>query len=208
MELPASIFLLAHDPQRGRLVGRGSLGYVIRAAALSQLWLSGHLSDQDGKSTVVNRRPPSEPFLAAVLEQIAGSKPRSWRHWIAKDVGAAVGAVSRQLEQQRIIHVESRRILGVFPTTRTTVRDPRIPKRVHRAVVTSARGGLPISRVSALDAALVALVVHGDMSTVLGRADRRDHKDRIEKLAARSGPVPPALRKLLKERQAALSGGG
>ena len=45
--LPAQLYLLAYDPRRERLTARTQLGYLMRAAALTDLRLGGHIADQE-----------------------------------------------------------------------------------------------------------------------------------------------------------------
>jgi Golgi phosphoprotein 3 (GPP34) len=75
--LPARLYLLAYDRRRQRLTARTQLGYVLRAAALADLELRGNLTDQDGKARVAGDRVVADPVLDAVLQEIAGSRPRS-----------------------------------------------------------------------------------------------------------------------------------
>jgi hypothetical protein len=203
--LPQRIFLLAYNPDKGK-VGIGThLGAMLRAAALTELYLAGHLTDRGGRAAVVDvRRPLGDPVLEALLEEIASSKPRKWQSWVDRGHRAAVGAVRGQLGENGVVRLEPRRILGLFPTVRVTLRDPRLRKRLLGLV----RGALkdPIGRVEAADAALVAIVAAGDLTLVLDRKTKRADKRRIEQLTELSGPIGPALRKAVQAAQAAAAG--
>ncbi len=85
--LAAQLFLLAVDPGRRRLTGRGELGYVLRAAALVELQLSGHLVDDGGRPSASGGPPVPDPLLDAVLRQVAADPRRRWRYWVRKDAG-------------------------------------------------------------------------------------------------------------------------
>ncbi|GGK01799.1 hypothetical protein GCM10010123_34630 [Pilimelia anulata] len=202
--LPQRMFLLAYDPDKGRIRAGGNTGAVLRAAALADLYLSGHLADERGRVAVVGvRRPCPDPVLAAVLDEVAGARPRKWHTWVGRRQRAAVGAVRQQLGDGGWVRLEPHRILGLFPTVRVTVRDPRVRKEL----VSRVTGALssPVGRVEPADAALVALVAAGDLHGVLDRRTKRAHKQRIRELTERSGPAGPALRKSI--RDAAASGG-
>ena len=50
MELTSQVYLLAYNTDRRKLTCNGYLGYVLRAAALTELLQLGALSDADGKA--------------------------------------------------------------------------------------------------------------------------------------------------------------
>jgi hypothetical protein len=212
--LPAELFLLAYDTRKGKLTERSHLGYILRAAALSDLWLSGHLVDTGGKAEPGKAKTaPADPLLGAVLDQVAHAPGKPWRHWIRKDQRAAVHVVRDQLETDRVIKVEKYRALGVFPATRITLRQAQLPARLASRVSGAVRGSQPLRRVDPHDAALAALAAAAELRVVLSRAQRRDAKARIAQLTEAAGPVPPALRKVIRDVNAATaaaasSGGG
>jgi hypothetical protein len=206
--LPAELFLLAYDTRKARLTRRSQLGYVLRAAALTELWLSGHLVDADGKARPGKAKPGVlDPLLGNVLGQVENAPGKKWRHWIRKDYRATVHVVRAQLAAERIIKVEQHRVLGIFPATRITLRHPRLATRLASRVNTATRASQPLSRVGPHDAALAALVAAGDLKVVLSGAQRRQAKVRLAQLTEAAGPVPPALRKVIREANAAAAGG-
>ena len=195
--LPARLYLLAYDPAKGRLTGRSRLGHVLRAAALVDLWLRGHLQEADGRPQANARAPlPTDPVLAAVLDDIAESKPRPWRHWIRRHGEATGAAVTEQLAAGRWIEVQPHRLLGVLPSSKVTVRDPHVLAGLGDRVRAALRGTTAVTGVDPLDAALVALAAAGELSTVLPKAQRREHEQRIAALSEVAGPAVPALRQL------------
>jgi hypothetical protein len=198
--LPQRIFVLAYNPDKGR-VGMGThLGAMLRAAALAELYVNGHLTDERGRAVIAVRHPCHDPVLDALLEEIAGSKPRTWKSWVAHRHGAAIRAVRQQLSDGGWARLQPHRVLGLFPTTRVTIRDPRVRKELLGRV----NGALkkPIGRVDPADAALVAIVAAGDLTLVLDRRTRRADKRRIQELTELSGPVGPALHQSVQEAQA------
>jgi hypothetical protein len=198
--LPQRIFVLAYNPAKGR-VGMGtSLGAMLRAAALADLYLKGHVTDERGRAAVGVRHPCLDPVLEALLEEIAGSKPRKWQSWVGRRQGVAVRAVRQQLGDGGWVRLEPHRVLGLFPTTRVTIRDPRVRKELLGRVNDALKK--PIGRVDPGDAALVAIVAAGALSLVLDGKTKRAYKRRIQELTELSGPIGPALRKSLEEAQA------
>ena len=190
--LPARLYLLAYDKRRQRLTARTQLGYVLRAAALADLELRGDLADEDGKVRVVADRRVEDPVLDAVLQEIAGSRPRTWGHWVRAGQRATKRAVRDQLDAGRWIRVEPRRVLGLFPAATVTLRDPRALSRLTLNAARTLHGGRPAERLDRRDAALVALAAAGELP-LLSRRQRREQRRRITRLTERSGSAAPAL---------------
>ncbi|MFA1539058.1 GOLPH3/VPS74 family protein [Actinomadura monticuli] len=200
--LPARMYLLAYDLRKRKMTGGGArLGYVLRAAALTELYLDGRLGEE--RRRPVPGTPGDDPY--GVLAQIAASRPRSWQHWVRKDARALVGTVRDELVRDGWIRVRERRALGLFPRQEVTVKDPRVVKALWGGA-SSALRGRPVAHVNSYDAAAVALAAAGELSSVLPASDRRRHKRRIEELTARSGPAAPAVRKLISRLNAAAAG--
>lgn len=202
--LPQRIFLLAYDPAKGRVRMGTSLGAMLRAAALADLHLNGRLTDERGRVTVGDRRPCHDPVLDALLEEIAGAKPRSWQHWISGRQRATVSAVRQQLSDGAWVRLQPHRVLGLFRTTKVTIRDPRVRKELLVRVNNALKK--PLGRTDPADAALVAIVAAADLSLVLDRQARRAYQRRIQELTKLSGPAGPALREAIQA--AALGEGG
>lgn len=201
--LPARMFLLAYDLRRQRMCKGGArLGYVLRAAALTELYLDGRLGEE--RRRPVPGTPGDDPY--GVLAQIAASRPRSWQHWVRKDSKAIVETVRDELARGGWIRVRTRRVLGVFPRREVAVTDPRVVKALWGGA-SSALRGRPVAHVNSYDAAAVALAAAGELKTVLPGADRRRYKRRIQELTARSGPAAPAVRKLIRQEDAATAAG-
>jgi hypothetical protein len=203
--LPQRIFLLAHDPDKGRIRVGTNLGAMLRAAALADLYLNGHLTDQRGRATIDVRHPCHDPVLDALLEEIAGSRPRKWQTWVGRRQRPTVNAVRRQLGDGGWVRLEPRKILGLFPITKVTVRDPRVRKELLGRVSSALKK--PISRTDPADAALVAIVAEGELKLVLDRRTKRANKRRIQELTELSGPIGPALRKAVQAAVAAGAAG-
>jgi hypothetical protein len=201
--LPQRIFLLAYDPDRGRVRTR-HLGAMLRAAALAGLYLDGHLTDERGRAAVDGRRPCHDPVLDALRAEIAGAKPRKWRSWVDRGQRAAVRAVRQQLSDGGWVRLEPRRILGLFPTVKVTVRDPRVRKELLSRV----NGALkhPAGRADPADAALVVIAAVGGLTLALDRRTKRANKRRIREFTELSGPIGPALHKSIQAADAAAAG--
>jgi Golgi phosphoprotein 3 (GPP34) len=204
--LPARLYLLAYDKRRRRLTARTQLGYALRAAALADLELRGNLADEGGKVRVADDRPVGDPVLDAVLQEIAGSRPRGWGHWVRAGQRAIKRAVQDQLDAGRWIRVAPRRVLGLFPAATITLRDPRALSRLTLIAARTLHGGRPAERVDRRDAALVALAAAGELP-VLPRRQRRAQRHRITRLTERSGSAAPALHKVVQLVKGSAGGG-
>ncbi|URM94354.1 GPP34 family phosphoprotein [Actinomadura madurae] len=200
--LPARMFLLAYDLRKRKMTSGGTrLGYVLRAAALTELFLDGRLVEERGRP--VPGTPGDDPY--GVLAQIAESRPRRWRHWVCKDAKGIVTTVREELVRDGWIRTRRRRMLGLFPYYEVTVKDPRVVKALWGGA-SSALRGRPVAHVNSYDAAAVALAAAGELKSVLPEPDRRRYRRRIEELTARTGPAPAAVRGLIREEEAAAAG--
>ncbi|WP_328708526.1 GOLPH3/VPS74 family protein [Microbispora hainanensis] len=202
--LTAQLYLLAYDPRKERVVTNFRFPYLLRAAALTDLLLTGRIADDGGKVRVVSEERLADPVLDGLLHQIAQSGPRPWRHWIGKDTRATARAVRDELETKRWIRVELRQPFLVFNRSHVRVRDTRVVKRLATQVSAALTG--PVSRVGDHEAALVGLAAAAELGTILPRARRRAYKQRIALLSERGGPATPALRKVIQQAHA-MSGG-
>ncbi|MFJ8738584.1 GPP34 family phosphoprotein [Embleya sp. NPDC127516] len=212
VSMARQVFLLAYSPERRRLLSRAHLGVTLQAAALYDLYERGLIRDDDGKVTVTARRGTvvAHCDLAAdLLARITASeRAHRWRHWVKKGARQAVGRVGAHLERERLIRYETYRLLGIIPTRRIVLRQPRLRTEATKAMWGALKGTQPITRVPAADAALAALAFEGQLRVVLGGRERRAAKGRIRELEAGLGPVPETLRKVVRDRNAADAGAG
>ncbi|TCC36742.1 GOLPH3/VPS74 family protein [Kribbella sindirgiensis] len=205
--LAARLFLLAYDPERGRLTARSKLGKLLRAAILVDLQLSGHLEDDNGRARLTTRASaPVDPVVAGVLAELRAVGPRRWRRWIDRRGGVTVRQVRDELARAHLIRVEPYRVLGIFPSARITLRHPLVRRHILQSARDTLRPSRLVSRVDLRDAAIVVLASTADLRTVVTKDQRTRHKDRLAQLAVRVGPVVPALKKSLQQAQAAAGG--
>lgn len=204
--LAARVFLLAYDPEKGRLVGRSKLGKVLRAAVLIDLQLTGNVIDDGGRARVATAPLPADPLAANVLEELRAVGPRRWRHWIDRRGGATVRHVRDELARAHLIKVEPHRLLGIVPADRITLRHPLVRRHVLQSARDTLRPSRVVSRVDLRDASVVVLGATADLRTILTKDQRTRHKDRLAQLAARVGPVVPALKKSLQQTQYSAGG--
>ena len=178
----------------------------MRAAALVDLMLGGHLVDDGGRARVTNAPVPADPVLAGVLEEMRAAGPRRWRYWVERRPGATVRRVRDELDRARLIKVEPHRILGIFPADRITIRHPLMRRQLLQAAHDTLRASRLVSRVDLRDASIVVLASTADLRTIVTKEQRIRHKDRLAQLAVRVGPVVPALKKALQQTQYSAGG--
>jgi hypothetical protein len=199
--LPARLYLLAYDTEKNRLTAGSRLGLVLRAAALTDLYLAGRVTDENGKARADgDPRPAGDPVLDEMLQQLAGHKPRSWQGWIGHG-RPAIRTVSTELEAGLFIRVEHRRILP----DRVELRDPYAVRQYAEELRAELRR--PSSRPEPRTAAVLALADRGEITNLISRAERREHRQHLDELAACTGPIADALRKAWRARQAAQASG-
>ncbi|MBK1783152.1 GPP34 family phosphoprotein [Prauserella sp. ASG 168] len=210
--LPARALLLAFDRRKQKLTGKGQLGHLLRAAALAELVLHGHLTDDGDKAHPVTAPPgPADSVLRHVWDQIEQDPPRAWRRWVAKDRARTMELVHAELVAARVVRVERHRVLGLFPATRVTLRQPHVARRLGEQVGRAVRGSQPVGRVDREIGALAALASAAQLAAVFSGRERRRFTGRIGELGGGSvAPVVTALRKAVSAQHtaAAHSGGG
>jgi hypothetical protein len=199
--LPARLYLLAYDPEKNRVTAQSRLGLVLRAAALADLYLAGRVTDENGKVRAAgDRRPTGDRLLDEVLQQLAEHRPRSWQGWIARGQ-PAVRTVRTQLEAGLCIRVEHRRILP----DRVELRDRPAVQRYADELRAELRR--PASRTEPRTAAVLALAARGEISTLISRSERREHRQQLDELAVYTGPIADALGKAWRDKQAQMASG-
>jgi hypothetical protein len=204
MSLPQKLYLLAYDVGRQRLGSRLELGYALRAAALVDLAHRGHLSNQDGRVQVEDPHC-ADHVLNAVLTQIAGTTPRSWRHWVRAGHRSITGAVQDQLHVLGRIDVRHHRRVKVLPVTTVTIPDLQPVLRITNDVLRPL--GDDTTEANPDDRALLVLAVIAGLPSLRSRTTSRAHRQRINQFASLDCPAIPALRSVIRGMRAASSGG-
>lgn len=83
--LHGQLYLLAYDRTRHRfdLDRRWLLGFGLRAAMLTDLFLTGHLRDDDGIACRATASPPGDPLLCSVFNTVDVKWPKTWAWLVA-----------------------------------------------------------------------------------------------------------------------------
>ena len=206
--LPSRVYLLAHDPARQKLTSRDRIGLTLLAAALADLYLGGQLTDDNGRPRTTGTPVTGDPVLADLLARIAGAKPMAWHRWIGKGERHFRAQVRDHLVQQRIIRVEPRRVLGIFPSERIIVPESRLVARLRHTVDHTLRGSAGFTSGSdRRDATMTALAAAAKLRQVIDRKLASERKHRLDQLSETAGPVIAALHKAIRHKQASAAGG-
>lgn len=169
MDLPqtlhSQLYLLAFDRDHHRFDG-GNLslfGFALRAAMMTDLYLTGYLEDKDDNPHLRSDTPPNDPVLAAAFDQIRGS---GWAQLIAENQSKAPHVVRDQLQATGWLHVQRRRVLGLIPTTRVALRDNDIVSGLAHQVTEALRNAIDGRPADPRPLAVGMLGVLGQMPTV------------------------------------------
>ncbi|MGK4595141.1 GOLPH3/VPS74 family protein [Amycolatopsis sp. w19] len=205
--LPQRMYLLGYDTEKNRLDPAGAVvrGSLLRAAAVADLVLAGLLSDRDGKAerTAAAGLAQEDPFLAKVLEDAPGTKPRRWLTVVDRDWHRAEDIVRDQLATAGTITVGRHRAMGIFPVRDIALADPRVAEGLRGRVRDVVLSGQDPTAVPIEDAVLAVLSAEGDVHTVFSAKENRVHRSAIKALAAHVDTVLPGLRKAVRYSVAA-----
>jgi hypothetical protein len=145
--LAAQTYLLAYDRDREKVRGRTWLGYTLRAAALADLWATGHLVDGGGRAVAGPEvAPPADPVLRDIWAD-ATATPRRWEALINRDRRGIEKAILAQLETAGTIGIE--RPATWWRGARIEVRDPLALTRLAAGVAATLRGPHRLERLPA-----------------------------------------------------------
>jgi hypothetical protein len=114
--LHGQLYLLAYDRDRHRfgIYNHSLFSFALRAAMLTDLYLTGYLEDKGGKPYPSSSAGPDDPVLRAAFELVGASK-LGWADVIAESLGDASRDVRDQLQTTGWLRVQRRPILRVIP---------------------------------------------------------------------------------------------
>ena len=203
LELPltlhAQLFLLAYDRCRGRLDGndRWRFGLALRTAMLTDLYLSGHLTDEDDRPRPVGVTRPWDPVLRAALDDIGDNEPKDWMHAVARDQRNIPGIVRSQLEADGWLWVQRHRVLGLIPSARLRLHDENLVRGLAAQVVTALRNAIGARPAEERPLAVGLIGALGHLPTVFGFDEASRHCRELEGLVDRGVPPITAMRQVI-----------
>lgn len=158
--LVEDVLLLLFQPDSGTIAGENTLFYVLAGAVVADLALTGKVEARpSGRSSskvhAIGTTPPTDEVLEPAWSYVA-EKPRD-----VHTVLAAIGPPLREPVLNRLVgrgdlDRRTRKVFGVFTTTRLTLGGPRRPQLLDRVRATLVDGAQPGVRAAARIALLSA----------------------------------------------------
>jgi hypothetical protein len=190
--LHGRLFLLAFDRRRNRFDGENHwpFGLALRAAMLTDLYLSGYLQDDDGRPQRVGVAAPADPLLRAALDDIGDDSQENWAQVVSRGSQRdAAERVRSQLEAEDRLWVQRRRRFGVIPHTRVRLRDGDSIGILAGKVSAALRDAIDGRPADERLLAVGLLGVLGQLPTVHGLEDAPRHLSHLEDLV--DSAIPP-----------------
>ncbi|MCI4044873.1 GPP34 family phosphoprotein [Streptomyces sp. TRM75563] len=155
--------LLMMDDKSGAIAGEGTLYYTLGGAVLVELGLRGHIAADENdqglngvKVHAVSSRTPSDPLLRAAQAK-AGERVRGVQTLLIEIGTGMRETVLDRLVERGMLRQETKKTLGLFRTTSTTVADTGYKKAlVEKVRAVLIDGAEPDDRTAALTGLLSA----------------------------------------------------
>ena len=155
---------------------------------LTDLHLSGHLQDADGRPCAVGAARPADPVLRRALDEV-GTGHAAWTTAAAHDQRIAPTLVCSQLEADGWLSVRRRRVLGIARTTRVLLRDDRMVSRLADRVAATLRDGIAGRPTDERLLAIGLIGALGELPTVFDFVVATRHYRELEELVHQA--IPP-----------------
>jgi hypothetical protein len=185
--LHAQLYLVAYDPQHHRFRferdnGRDNgwlFGFALRAAMLTDLYLTGHVEDKQGNAHPTSAARPDDPVLHEALKGVAG---RDWAQLIAHNEHHARKVVRDQLETTGWLRVQHRRMLGIIPTAPLGLYDEDMVSGVADRVIEALRNAIDDRPADPRLLAVGLLAVQAQMPVISSLIDNSRHRQELRKM--------------------------
>jgi hypothetical protein len=192
--LHAQLYLVAYDPQRHRFRferdnrrDNGWLfGFALRAAMLTDLYLTGHVEDKQGYAHPTSAARPDDPVLHEALKGVAG---RDWAQLIAHNEHHARRVVRDQLETTGWLRVQQHRMLGIIPTARLGIYDEDMVSGLADQVIEALRNAIDDRPANPRPLAVGLLAVQAQMPVISSFDDSRHRQELREMTFAAIEPI-------------------
>jgi hypothetical protein len=185
MLIAEALLLLLTDDRAGTTPPGAPVEIGLGGALLIELAAAGRVQFTEHQGTtvvqIIDRRPGGDVLLDEALRRLGEKTDETADQAVARIGTGMKDRVYEALAEQGIVHRESRRVWGLFPTTRWPVDDAA----TAAAVSTDVRAALfhgtpPTARVAALTSLLFAL---DQLGVVAPKADRKAATTRAKEIA-------------------------
>jgi hypothetical protein len=182
--LHGQLFLLAYDRRRNRVDGddRWRFGLALRTAMLTDLYMAGHLHDEDGSPCSVDGARPDDPELRAALDAVRATEPTDWMNAVAHGQRRVPGRIRAQLEVAGWLWVQRRHLLGVIPSTRLWLNDHDQVSDLADRVAAALRDAIADRPADERLLAVGLIGALGELPTVFGFEEASRHYEALEHL--------------------------
>ena len=208
LKLYEELLLLGFDDEKGKLIGRASMGmgFGLAGAVFFELHLAEKISLKGKDIVVTDRRALDDDILDSALQEIHKSaKRRTLDYWIGKLPSKYKNLQQRILDRlvdKGILKHEEQRALWIFPVQRYPTDDPRsemdIRKRIRDIVLHGKKPDLK-------SVLLLSLVKSCELIPEIFEKDKvKFAKERIEHLTEKE-PIGDAIDKAVQAIQAAIA---
>jgi hypothetical protein len=176
--LHGRLYLLSYDRERHRFDDQDMLfTFALRAAMLTDLYLTGYMTDEGGWAYVSDAARPDDPVLDAACDQIKGAALMDWDELIAVGEWAARDAVRDQLGAAGWLPSTPRRVLGIIPPSRVRLYDVDLVRGLADQVTEALRNAIDGRPAEPRLLAVGLLGVLGQMPTVLSFKECSQHPE-------------------------------
>jgi len=191
VELPqtlhAQLYLLAYDRERHRFrLDRDNYSnkhwlfdFALRAAMLTDLYLTGYVEDQEGKAYQARAARHDDPVLHQVLKDVAG---RDWAQLVAHGGGRGREMVRDQLEASGWVSGQQRRMLGILAPARVRLYDEDMVSGLADRVSEALRNAIDDRPADPRPLAVGLIAVQAQMPVVLNFLENSWPRDALREM--------------------------
>jgi hypothetical protein len=216
MELPktlhAQLYLLAYDRDRRDLRSDHReiwdaywrIGFALRSAMLTDLYLAGFVEDRQGKACRVGTPLHDDPVLSDALENVAG---QDWVELIRNGGRRACELVHGQLEDAGWIHGRRRRLLGFVPA-RLALYDDDMVGSLKIRVTEALRNVIADRPADPRPLALGLMAAEAQLPVVSGFLEDARSREQVRQMTLAAIEPILGLHEAMVRRYSGYSGGG
>jgi hypothetical protein len=181
--LHGQLYLLAYDRKRHRFDGDNLpfFGFALRAAMLTDLYLSGYIEDLEGKAHRSSDLTPDDPLLGAAYSQIGVYGRPDWARLIAENEDKAPALVRDEFEATGWLR-QRPPILGIISTGRLELSDEDTLSGLAEQVSEALRNAIDGRAADPRPLAVGLLGVLGQMPTVFSFKESSRHREQLREL--------------------------
>ncbi len=212
LTLSEQLLLLALRDEKGTVVSNAgiALNFGLAGALLLELTVDEKIAIREGKLVVQNATPSGDPLHDEVLNILASKarRPRPMKYWVprlASKMKRLRYKIADRLVLSGILHLEKKKILGIFPSVRYPTANPLPELEVRKQLKNTILEGNSPSKETRM---ILSLLKACDLSDeVFGKEMRKQVKERFKELDKEPGDskeVGKAISEAVQAVQAAV----